>query len=427
MEMARTNEHITTRIRRRNRFLGVIALLIFGMMVVSVVPLAQTKNENRQKLENKKKKLEEEIEYNKKLLEETRKNKSLSVNELNLLRKQIESREALLDEINNSIDSLDRAIRENNKVFQRQEQNLAKLKEEYGRMIYHAWKIRSSHDRMLFIFAARDFDEAFQRMKYFQQYSDSRKRQAEQINKAKDDVKQKVFVLNEQKTEREILLSQNETEVERLDREKAEKDAMVAQLKKKEASIKKTLNAKKDEARKLQQKIESIIAAEIKKSADKTNKTPTNNVVDVLTPEEKLLSDNFVSNKGKLPWPVASGVISSSFGEHDHPVLPGIKTKNNGVDIATTKGNSVRAVFNGTVVSVVNISETNRVVIIRHGGYFTVYSNLKSTSVAQGATVTTKQIIGVVATDAEENKTAVHFEVWEGEALHNPAYWLAPR
>jgi murein DD-endopeptidase MepM/ murein hydrolase activator NlpD len=147
----------------------------------------------------------------------------------------------------------------------------------------------------------------------------------------------------------------------------------------------------------------------------------------VLTPEEKVLSDNFISNKGKLPWPVESGVISSSFGEHPHAVLDGIKVKNNGIDIATKKGSSARAVFNGIVTSIIVITNTNKAVLIRHGDYFTVYSNLESVSVSKGQTVTTKQRIGTVYTGDSDGKTELHFEVWEGKLLCNPALWLAGR
>ena len=404
-------------------------VLVFGLMVVCLVPLAQTKKENREKLESKKKKLEEEIALNKKLLEETSKNRKASVNQLNLLRNQIEKREALLDEINLGIDSLDRIIRDNGEVLVRQEQTLQQMKDEYARLIYHAWKTRNSYDRMLFVFSAENFNQAFRRLKYFQQFTEYRMTQAEQISMVADEVRQTMQDLSRQKEEKVGLLSENEKEKERLDREKKEKDKMYQDLKKKEASIRKTLEAKKAEAKKLQAKIEEIIASEIRKSSDKTNKTPVSNtnMKNVLTPEEKLISDNFTSNRGKLPWPVSSGVISESFGEHDHPVLAGIKVKNNGINIATSKGSQARAVFNGTVVSVVSISELNKVVILRHGDFFTVYSNLQTVNVSKGSSVTTKQVLGIIATEPEDGKTDLHFEVWEGKVLHNPVSWLTPR
>lgn len=404
-------------------------VIVVALMVISLAPLAQTQQKAQQKLESKKEKLEAEIAYNKQLLEETRKNKKLSLNQLNLLRNQIEMREALLDEINMGIDSLSRAINENDDILIKQQQNLTVLKDEYARMIYHAWKTRNSGDRLLFVFSAKDFSQAYQRLKYFQQYSEYRHKQAELIVETQNNISIRVNDLITQKEDKTNLLADNETEKEKLDREKAEKDEMLNKLKQQEASIKKTLKAKQDEERVLQQKIENIIAAEIKKSSDITQKKIISNtdVKNVLTPEEKLISDNFVSNQGKLPWPVNSGVISGTFGEHDHPVLPGIKVKNNGIDISTTKGTSARAVFNGIVVSIVNISDKNKAVIIRHGDYFTVYSNLQSVSVSKGASITTKQSIGIIYTDNEDEKTELHFEIWEGKLLHNPTLWLAAK
>lgn len=412
-----------------HRILGFLSLLVFCTMVGVLMPFAQNRQESKTKLETKKKQLEEEIAYNKKLLEETRKNKNISVNQLNLIRSQIAKRESLLDEINLGIDSLNQVIRNNDEMLVSQRENLKTLKDEYARIIYHEWKMRNSYDRLLFVFSARDFNQAYHRLQYFRQYSDYRKKQAELIVSVSEDLKKRSKELIVQKNEKEILLADNESAKEKLDQERAEKDEMLRKLKQQEAKIKKTLAAKQAEAKKLKAKIEAIIAEEIKKSSSKSNKTPTatTELKNVLTPEEKLISDNFINNKGKLPWPVASGVVSEYFGEHDHPVLAGIKVKNNGVDISTTRGSAARAVFGGLVVSVVSISENNKVVILRHGGYFTVYSNLQSTSVSKGANVTTKQNIGIVATDDEDGKTILHFEVWEGKLLHNPLTWLAPR
>jgi murein hydrolase activator len=423
------HNHFVYKITQRNRLLGLLMVIVFAIMMISIAPLAQTKQSSKDKLETKKKKLEEEIAYNKQLLDETRKNKKLSLNQLNLLQSQILNREALLDEINIEIDSLGRVIQDNDEMLQKQHENLKVLKEEYARIIYHAWKTRNANDKLLFIFSAQDFDQAYKRIIYFQQYSEYRKKQAELIVSAQDDISRRMFDLKIQKDDKTNLLVDNESEKEKLDREKAEKDLMLKKLKQQEASIKKTLKTKQAEEAKLQQKIEAIISSEINKSAGITNKQPVSNsdVKNVLTPEEKVMSNNFISNKGKLPWPVVSGVISGYYGEHDHPVLPGIKVKNNGIDISTGKGAFARVVFNGIVASIVTIANNNKAVIVRHGDYFTVYSNLQTVNVNKGDNLTTKQNIGTIYTDDEEGKTILHFEVWEGKLLHNPTEWLSAR
>jgi murein DD-endopeptidase MepM/ murein hydrolase activator NlpD len=142
-----------------------------------------------------------------------------------------------------------------------------------------------------------------------------------------------------------------------------------------------------------------------------------------LTPAEMQLSSSFAGNKGRLPWPTERGVVAATFGEHEHPVLKGIKTKNNGVDIATEKGRIARSVFDGEVTSTMTLPNYNNVVIIRHGEYLTVYSNLDQLYVKKGDKVKTKQKIGLIQTD-ETGKTTMHFELWQGKNLQNPEQWI---
>jgi len=139
------------------------------------------------------------------------------------------------------------------------------------------------------------------------------------------------------------------------------------------------------------------------------------------------LSSSFSANRGRLPWPCDRGFISGSFGEHAHPVLEYIKVKNNGIDIMTERGSQVKSVFNGRVSRVLSLPNLNRVVIIRHGEYLTVYSNLGEVSVRDGQEVTAKQNIGQVFTNPDDQKTELHFEIWRGKVIQNPENWLAGR
>ena len=180
-------------------------------------------------------------------------------------------------------------------------------------------------------------------------------------------------------------------------------------------------------AKRLQKAIEDLIAEELRKAretAKKTGTKPTPENAFGLTPSEMKLSNSFAGNKGILPWPTERGVISETFGEHSHPVLKGIKTKNNGVDISTTQGATARAVFDGVVTSTMTLPNYNNVVIIRHGEFLTVYSNLREIYVKKGDKVTTKQKIGIIETD-ESGKTKLHFELWKGKILQNPEAWIA--
>ena len=206
----------------------------------------------------------------------------------------------------------------------------------------------------------------------------------------------------------------------------------MANLKKKEGSIQQTIKDKQAQAKKFQKEIDKIIAEEIRKANERAAKDATvtkpssdNSVKMALTPVEKALSTSFASNKGKLPWPVERGVVSSSYGKHPSPLSERVMVTNNGIDIATTENAKARCVFKGEVVTVVKPSASNIGVIIRHGDFFTVYSQLDEVYVNRGDKVDTKQDIGRVHTDRSEGKTEIHFELRQGIDCLNPTIWLS--
>ena len=391
----------------------------------SFVLLSQ--QQSKEQLNDKKKQIESEISYYKKLLEETKNNKNVSVNQLVLLKNQISKRENLIDEINTEISDLDQSISKNYEEIVQSNKQTCSLKEEYARMVYCSYKNRKAQDRLMFIFSANDLSQAHRRIKYLQQYNDYLQQRVQLIQKYSNDILVKNQELMQQKDSKQQLLVQSEKEKQQLALEKSKKDEDVNKLKQKESEIKKTIKQKESEAQALKKQIESAIKSAIVVSAKKTNQTVTNTttVKNVLTPEEKIESDNFAGNKGHLPWPVERGVISSSYGEHPHPVLTGVVIKNNGIDISTSANTSARAIFKGTVTGVVTITNQNKAVIIRHGEFFTVYSNLKSVSVSKNQQVASKQIIGVINTDPDDNKTELHFEIWQGNTICNPQSWIA--
>ena len=406
----------------------VFAVFFTVIMLLFFYPLAQNQ-QTKDRLLDKKKQIEDEIAYYRKLIDETKKNKNLSLNQLVLLKNQIEKREDLIDEINTEMSDLDHKINQNIVVVQRSSEQMKALKEEYAQMVYNAYKNRNSFDRLMFIFASKDFNQAHQRLKYFQQYNEYLSHQVDLILNTTNQILQKNQELVQQKNSKKELLLSSEEEKKQLSLEKEKKDADVSKLKQTEQELRKKLKQKEGEAAILRKKIESAITDEIRKSAVKSKKvvTTTTTVKNVLTPEEVVASDNFAGNKGKLPWPLERGAITGTFGEHPHPVLEGIKVKNNGIDIATSQGSAARTVFAGIVTSVITITNSNKAVIIRHGEFFTVYSNLQSVSVKKDQKVAIKQIIGVINTSLDDNKTELHFEVWQGKTTCNPAEWLSKK
>jgi septal ring factor EnvC (AmiA/AmiB activator) len=289
-------------------------------------------------------------------------------------------------------------------------------------MIYYAYKNRSSFDRLMYIFAASDFNQAFKRLKYFQQYANYRKTQAELIIKTQEDIRATIRDLENHRQERLDLMASLKEERDQLTSTRQQQNSTYNILTQKEKDLAITIREKEKAATKLQKEIERIIAEEIRLASEKEGTTKTGTFA--LTPMEMELSASFEENRGALPWPLEKGIISSTFGEHDHPVLKQVKTKNNGIDILTDESSKARAIFNGEVTRVVNIPNYNYVVMIRHGEYLSVYSNLSEVIVQNGQKINTKQELGTIYTDKKESKTELHFELWKGKTLLNPALWL---
>lgn len=401
------------------------AFIILIFLLVTQLAFSQ---KDRAALEQEKKKVEEEIEYTNQLLEQTVQSKQTSLNEVVILNKKISKREQLIGTINSQINLLQKQIDEAQDSIAMMQRDLQNLKDEYAQMIYYSYKNRSFYDRMMFVFAADDFNQAYQRLKYFQYYNEYRRQQALLIQIKQKHLELKKESLQAVVLEKNALLASEERQKLQLTSELDEKNQKVRSLSKKEKELQKTLKEKEAAAKKLQAAIQEIIAEEIRlanERAAKTGGVSTKTGLFALTPEEKLLSDNFLSNRGALPWPVEQGIISSTFGEHPHPVLKNVKVKNNGIDVMTNPGAEARAVFSGEVTRVMNVPSNNNVVIIRHGEFLTVYSNLDKVYVKIGDKVTTKQTIGTIFTNKTDSKTELHFEVWQSKTLLNPEEWLA--
>jgi len=277
----------------------------------------------------------------------------------------------------------------------------------------------------MFIFASSDFEQAFMRLKYLQQYSEYRHKQAALILKTKTDLDNKIKSLKAKKNEKRSLLSNEEEEKEKLFSEKTEKEQIVVQLQTQESELKKELQKKKKDAEKFEQAIMRIIQQELEKAqkeAEEQNKQKPHRLG--LTPEGQELSNSFSNNKRKLPWPVEKGFISEHFGVHQHPLIPNIEVNNNGVDITTGNGSLTRAVFDGEVKAIVNMPGAGRFILIRHGEYLTIYSNLKEVYVKVGDKVKTKQKIASILFDEKDANTILHFELWKGQTKLDPESWL---
>lgn len=404
-----------------------LRLFCLVLLVFSDVSAWSQADAKRKQLEETKRRLEEEIAESNRMLGETQQAKKLSVQQVVLLQKQIRKREELLNAINTEISYLDEQIGTNQVVVERLSKNLAELKKEYARLIYYAWKNRSAYDRLMFIFSSKNFNQAYRRLKYLQQYTEYRRKQAEMILITQTSLSRKIGELEMQKGDKVKLMTNQAREKQKLDAEKNQKNKALNDLKKKEKEILAKLRQKEKEARNLQNQIARIINEEIKKSVPKQTEKgsqPNTKVLVGMTPEEQVLSSSFENNKGRLPWPTETGVISSTFGVHDHPLYEDVKIENYGIDILTRSGSQARVVFKGTVRYVLTVAN-KKAVMVKHGEYYTVYSNLDVVYVQAGQNIETKQAIGTVRTEAGEEKAELHFEIWKGNVRLDPALWLA--
>ena len=396
-----------------------ILFLASVMLALAFGSFAQTKAD----LEKKKKKTINEINYTNKLLEETRKNQKESENNLALLGSQISSRKELISNINMEIKLVSEKIKETESIITMMTEDLENLKSSYARMLQVAWKNQNKNNEIMFLLSSKDFNQSYLRLKYMQQMADYRKRQLIAINAVKAFLERQKEKLVAQKAEHQKLLDEEKVEQRNLENAKKQQENTLAKLKGKEADLKKQLAEKNKQKQQLQEAIEKLIAEEVKKSSASKGKANTGKYE--LTPEEKIVSDNFGSNVGKLPWPVQRGVIVSRFGKQPHPVIANVEIDNKGIDISTTTGSDARAVFDGEVRKVFSIPGTQNAVIIRHGEYLSVYTHLDKVYVSAGDKVKAKQAIGKIYTDDAENKTILHLEIWKGSATLNPANWLA--
>ncbi len=382
--------------------------------------------QNVKELEADKQRIEQEIAYTNKLLEETTQNKELTFEQLLVLRSRISKRANLLATIQKQLLYVESQISRSSREIERLEKERKALRKEYARMIEIAYQNRGSYNKLIFLFSAEDFNQAFQRLKYLQQYAAFRRSQIKKIEETNEKIKAELKLLDQEQQKQKALLDEERREQIVLQTEQQHVDQSVKTLAQKEKQLRKTIQQKEKEAQQLQRNIERIIAEEVRSASEsKTEKVPREDRLMELTPEELTLSNAFAANKGKLPWPTERGIIASHYGTHAHPVLKKVTIKNNGIDIATQKGAQARAVFDGVVVSTNTITASNIAVIIRHGDYFTVYTNLDEVFVKRSDKVKTKDLIGRIHTDKSSGKTMVHFELWKGRQIVDPAIWLA--
>lgn len=396
------------------------------MLFIASGVFAQKKSEELKKQERE---IQKKIESTKTLIQAKKNDQKLTVAELAIINRQIAYREELIGNLNFQMRQLEQEIVESKKIISSLESDLQRLKDEYAKMIQYAFKYRHSEYKLMHIFSANSFSEAYFRSKFIQQYSAHRKRQAEKIVATREDLKLKIAQLDNIKNQKKEILSQQAAEKQNFSRDKELQQKTLQELKTQEQKLQAELNAQEKKRKELARLIAKAIQDEITpKPTTSPSGTKTTSAGFSITPEVTLESKGFESNKGKLPWPVEKGEITGHYGVHKHAVVTDADVNSNGIDISTTKNAEVRAVFEGTVTSIIVIPGAGKVAIVSHGAYRTVYSNLQEVFVSKGDKVTTKQKIGKLLPKEDSSISEAHFELWkitnDGLKTENPANWI---
>jgi septal ring factor EnvC (AmiA/AmiB activator) len=408
-------------------------------------------------LELQRKQTLQKLETTSKILNETKKSQRSSLNKLTIIGKNIKERKTLITNINSQIGQLDTKMQQLTQEKIKLESQLTVLKKNYVKLVQEAHVNRSLSAKIMFVLSANSFDQSYRRLRYLQEYTDYRKEQVNQIENVKTEIIHKNDSLAVHKVTKVKVVKEKETEAKKLTKDQQKEKVLLTELQKKEKKLRDDLKIQQKKANDLNNKIERIIAEEIRKAeakraaaekkriaSDKSNssqktdsKTDTSTrrtkttpassqSVTVLTKEETLLSGNFERNQGRLPWPTSNGFISGHYGIQQHPVLTHVTTNNKGVYIQTPAGSSARSVFEGEVTQVFMIPGSNNAVIVQHGNYRTVYANLTQVFVREGQHISAKQPIGKIYTDEEkDNKTELYFQIWKNKNLQNPENWMA--
>ncbi len=407
--------------RRRRACKAAHAWQSFTLLCIICLAPMLLHGQTRKELEEKRLRLIEEINQTNRKLQETQKNKTATLNSYLTLKKQVAQRQKLVATLRQEIAEADSLIARSTSEMLTLENNIDHLRAEYARTLRTAWRLHLQQTWANWLLSANSFNQALQRRRFMKQYEQNRRRQAQLILETQQLLAAKVAMLEKTKAEQQQLMSQALLQSELLRTELQNKDLALKSLQANEAFLLKELERTEKERERFNAAIESLIVAEMNQKRKESRTPPaTPKPGDAPRPEDTPATDKsgFSARRGSLPWPVSGGRISRAFGPQPHPTLKDVVVPNNGVDIRAQPGADVTAVFDGKVVSVQFIPGHFNMVLIQHGAYYTVYSNLDVLNVNRNDTVKAGQVIGKLG------KSDLHFEVWREKNRLNPAHWL---
>lgn len=386
---------------------------LFYILVV-LIPINLLSQNSKEALFKERDKLVQDIALTNKLLESTKSKKGSTVQSINLLNKKISNKSILISNYRAEIRIVEQKIIDREVTIISLQDDLKEQKDIYANFLRYTYKNHNYYSKAVYLLASSSLSQFYLRRKYFEQLNNARSEKIALIKRIEEQIVFEIDELNKNKIEIAEAVIRAKSESKLLSNTKNQREGVLIELSSEEKKLRSELKEKVRIENEIKRRIEDLIKSESKK-----------NILAKLTPEEQLVSDDFSRNQGKLPWPTRQGIITEKFGEHNHPVLRGVKIRNNGVDISTIDNSGVRVIFEGTVSKIFTIKGSNYTVIVKHGNYYTVYHNLRDIQVSVGESVNTKDNLGVVGNNTSGDGSIVHFEIWKGLEKLNPESWIS--
>jgi septal ring factor EnvC (AmiA/AmiB activator) len=411
------------------------------MFFALMINTGYSQNVKKKELQKEYNNILREIKQIQNNIDKTSRERNIGVNEIAMINSKIEKRQKLIDNIESQAKVIESELQLRVKDVSNLGLEIAKLKEEYTKLILWLNKNHSSVNKLAFVMEANNFKETYHRIQYIKKYGDYRARQSKYLSNQVDRIMEKINSLNTIKNEKINILDINKTQQKELTSEKNNRDQVVKKLDKELNELRRKIVAKNEQAEAINRKIKKIIEDEVRKEQERriaarareAKKDAATGVTTKREPEdysqtpEGRLSNSFRESRGNLPWPVSSGEITNKFGRQPHPLAPDLFIDNSGLDIRTPSNSAVKSIYKGEVVRVFDMPTYQNCVMVKHGDYFTVYAYLKSVAVREGMEINAGQILGICGYDDTHGYSLVNIQIWHYQNKQNPQTWLSGR
>ena len=387
------------------------------ILLLIVLTSSSLSSQTKQDLENQKKQIQQDIKKIELKLKTNSKQKKLIVSNAEDINYKIKLQQNLINNINSQLNLILREIDRNENRLSDLKQRELILKDELSKMLLSAYKKKSNLNKLMFVFSSTSFQQAYKRIQYFKQYANFQNKTLSKIKINSNDIKNVIVVLDSQKTNKKLLIDENEKIKRDLNIEYTDLNNLIAEVNKNQKRYSAEIKQKQKLTREIDKKIQRLIEEALAKAKKKDGRFE-------LTEEAKLISKNFNANKGKLPSPVIRGSVVLGFGKQPHPIVKTTTIQSNGVRIRTSSDVEARTIFNGEVYSIIKSKNNTHTILIQHGNFFTVYKNLSDIYVKKGDKLKTKDSIGKIATDPLNGQTILSFSIFNNGIPQNPRFWI---